>query len=74
MGVSKLLIRRFFFNQKVYTFFLFLDENIGCGYSLEAPRWGASNEYPQRMFLLRNKKNIYLTPPLIKTYGVFIAC
>ena len=25
--------------------FLFLDENICCGYSLEAPRWGASNEY-----------------------------
>ena len=27
-------------------------------YSLEAPRWGASNEYPQYMFLWRNKKNI----------------
>ena len=27
-------------------------------YSLEAPRWGASNEYPQHMFLLRNKKDI----------------
>ena len=25
--------------------FLFLNENICCGYSLEAPRWGASNEY-----------------------------
>ena len=22
------------------------------------PRWGASNEYPQHMFLMRNKKNI----------------
>ena len=27
-------------------------------YSLEAPRRGASNEYPQHMFSLRNKKNI----------------
>ena len=27
-------------------------------YSLEAPRWGASNEYPQHMFLLRNKKDV----------------
>ena len=27
-------------------FFLFLDENICCGYSLEAPHRGASNEYP----------------------------
>ena len=26
-------------------FFLFLHENICCGYSLEAPRRGASNEY-----------------------------
>ena len=30
-------------------FFLFLDKNICCGYSLEAPRGGASNEYPQHM-------------------------
>ena len=39
-------------------FSLFLDVNICCGYSLEAPHWGASNEYPQHMFLLRNKKDI----------------
>ena len=31
--------------------------NIDCGYSLEPPRWGGSNEYPQYMFLSRNKKN-----------------
>ena len=37
--------------------FLFLDKNICCGYSLEAPCWGASNEYPQHMFSLRNKKD-----------------
>ena len=30
-----------------------------CGYSLEAPHWGASNKYPQHMFSWRNKKNIY---------------
>ena len=28
---------------------LFLNENICCGYS-EAPRRGASNEYPQHMY------------------------
>ena len=39
-------------------FFLFLYENIHCGYSLEAPRRGASNEYPQCMVSLRNKKII----------------
>ena len=38
--------------------FLFLNKNICCGYSLEAPPRGASNEYPQRMFLLRNEKII----------------
>ena len=34
-------------------------QNIDCGYSLELPRWGGSNEYtyPQSMFLSRNKKN-----------------
>ena len=40
------------------TFFLFLHENICYGYSLEAPWRGTSNEYPQHMFLWRNKKNI----------------
>ena len=39
-------------------FFLFLHENIYFGYSLEAPRRGGSNEYPQHMFLWRNKKDI----------------
>ena len=38
------------FNWKVLIFFLFLHENICCGYSLEAPCQGASNEYPQPMF------------------------
>ena len=32
-------------------------QNIDWGYSLEPPRWGGSNEYPQSMFLSRNKKN-----------------
>ena len=32
-------------------------QNIDCGYSLELPHRGSSNEYPQSMFLSRNKKN-----------------
>ena len=32
-------------------------QNIDCGCSLEPPRRGGSNEYPQSMFLSRNKKN-----------------
>ena len=32
-------------------------QNIDCRYSLELPQRGGSNEYPQSMFLSRNKKN-----------------
>ena len=31
-------------------FFLYLLKNIDCGYSLEPPRGGGSNGYPQSMF------------------------
>ena len=31
-------------------------QNIDCGYLLEPPRRGGSNEYPQSRFLSRNKK------------------
>ena len=35
-----------------------------CGYSLEPPRRGSSNEYPKSMFLSRNKKtNVYGCKP-----------
>ena len=30
--------------------------NIDCGYSLEPPRRGGSNEYPQSIFLSRKRK------------------
>ena len=41
-------------NSNIFTYFC---QNIDCGYSLEPPRWGGSNEYPQSTFLSRNKKN-----------------
>ena len=31
-------------------FLISAQKNIDCGYSLEPPRWGGSNEYPQSMF------------------------
>ena len=35
-----------------------------CGYSLEPPRRGGANVYPQSMFLSRNKtNNVYLYKP-----------
>ena len=40
----------------VYLFFLFLLQNIDCGYSLEPPRRGGSNVYPQSMFWAKIRK------------------
>ena len=42
---------------------LFLDKNICCGYSLELPERGDSNEHPQHTFLWRTIE----TYPLIIT-------
>ena len=40
-------------------------QNTDCGYSLEPPRRGGSNEYPQSMFLSRTKEsNVYPSKPL----------
>ena len=38
-------------------------------YALEAPRRGASNEYPHHMFSWRNKKNIMDTPVICSYAG-----
>ena len=40
----------------VYLIFLFLLQNIDCGYSLEPPRRGGSNVYPQSMFRAKIRK------------------
>ena len=45
------------FRWKTLIFFHISAQNIDCGYSLEPPRRGGSNEYPQSMFLSRNKKH-----------------
>ena len=37
----------------VYIIFLIFAQNIDCGYSLEPPRRGGSNEYLQSMFLTK---------------------
>ena len=44
-------------DEKNLIFFHISAQNIDCGYSLEPPRRGGSNEYPPSMFLSRNKKN-----------------
>ena len=46
--------------------FLISAQNIDCGYSLEPPRRGGSNEYQQSMFLSRDKKNnVYPCKPQV---------
>ena len=46
-------------------------QNIDCWYSLEPPRWGGSNEYPQYMFLSRNKKNnVYPYTPVNPSFTI----
>ena len=45
------------FQNKNFDIFHISAQNIYCGYSLEPPRRGGSNKYPQSMFLSRNKKN-----------------
>ena len=47
------------FQIKKSDIFHYSAQNIDCGYSLEPPRRGGSNEYPQSMFLSRNKKIMY---------------
>ena len=45
------------FGSKFRFFFHISAQNIDCGYSLEPPQRGGSNEYSHSMFLRRNKKN-----------------
>ena len=40
----------------VYIIFLISAQNIDCGYSLEPPHRGGSNEYPQSMFWAEIRK------------------
>ena len=51
------------FSDKNSNIFHISAQNIYCGYSLEPPRRGGSNKYPQSMFLRRNKKNVYPCKP-----------
>ena len=46
---------------KILIFFQISAQNIDCGYSLEPPRRGGSNEYPQSMFFEQKWKQIVYT-------------
>ena len=53
----KFYLKKWKFSDEKFWYFSISAQNIDCGYSLELPQWGSSNEYPQSMFLSRNKKN-----------------
>ena len=68
-----------FYNQKLAQFqiknsniFHISAQNIDCGYSLEPPRRGGSNEYPQSMFRAEIRKIMYtpVNPVLLYNSGV----
>ena len=47
------------FQIKILMFFYISAQNVDCGYSLEPPRQGGSNEYPQSMFSAEIRKITY---------------
>ena len=47
------------FSDKNSDIFHISAQNIDCGYSLEPPRRGGSNEYPQSMFLEEVRNIVY---------------
>ena len=62
--IENFTIKHWKFRNKNSDIFQISAQNIDCGYSLEPPRRGGSNEYPQFMFFSRNKKhNVYPCKP-----------
>ena len=47
------------FQMKFFDIFLIFAQNIDCGYTLEPPQRGGSNEFTQSLFWSKNKKNLY---------------
>ena len=43
----------------LFEIFNIIAQSINCGYTLEPPRRGGSNDFPQSMFLIKTKKNRY---------------
>ena len=52
-------VKNDFFHSKTFDIFNIFVQNINCGYTLEPPRRGGFNEYPQSMFWIKNKENRY---------------
>ena len=61
------------FQMKKYNVFLIFAQNIDCGYMLEPPHRGGSNEYPRSMFWSKNKKK-YVYPCKPQFYYMKVGC
>ena len=62
---------------KMFDIFLIFAQNIDCGYTLEPPQRGGSNEYPQSMFWAKIRKYVHPCKPQfhyikVGCKGVFI--
>ena len=57
--VSFKVVKNENFQKEIFDIFLIFAQNRDCGYTLEPPHRGGSNEYPQFMFWSKNKKNRY---------------
>ena len=57
--IEKFTTKKGKFSDKNSDIFHVSAQNIDCGYSLEPPRRGGSNEFPQSIYLSRNKKIMY---------------
>ena len=56
LKIEKFQLKKF---DNLQLLFLFFAQNIDCGYTLEPPRQGGSNEYPKSMFWSKTKKKKY---------------
>ena len=57
----------------IHYFSYFCSKNIDCGYSLEPPRRGGSNGYPQSMFWAELLKiSEFLSENLVENFSVYL--
>ena len=63
-----------FFESKIVIILLPINLNMCLGYSKEPSNGDGSFEYPQHMFLMRNKENSFPIHTLIWRLGVFTVC
>ena len=54
----------------MFGIFLICAQNLDCGYTLEPPRRGGSNECPQSMLRSKNKRNRYT--PAYPSFCIYI--